>query len=59
MDPLNTLYNIVNECLPLRDVAFPLGKERHMAATFLITNLVSIREARTVARKPPDAIGFR
>ena len=44
---------------PLRDVAFPPGRERHMAATFLITNLVSIREARTVARKPPDAIGFR
>ena len=53
------MYNIVNECLPLRDVAFPPGRERHMAATFLITNLVSIREARTVARKSPDAIGIR
>ena len=45
--------------LTLRDVAFPPGRERHMAATFLITNLVNIREARTVASKPPDAIGFR
>ena len=44
---------------PLRDVAFPPGRERHMAATFLITNLVSIGEARMVASKPPDAIGIR
>ena len=38
-----------------RDVVFPPGHERHMAATLLITNLVETGEART----SPDAIGIR
>ena len=39
----------------LRDVVVPLGQERHMDATFLITNLAETGEART----SPDAIGIR